>query len=138
MTDLPDRLSDRFVKQRDAAASRAQQLSTDARDVAEAARRRIETTYGTVRERAGEWLDQGRDAASAGMSASATMAKRGRGAVDRAAVASRELVTDRPLAAVAMGIAAGVLLGFLANRLTQAWRADAPPAADDDERYTDY
>ena len=91
-------------------------LSATAREAASQARSRLEASYGTARRRATEWSREGRDLAGQGLEAGSKAAARSKVAVDKALFQSRDFVSDRPLAAVALGVAAGVLLGFVANR----------------------
>ncbi len=72
--------------------------------------------------------------ADSGLELSAHAFKQGRQALDRASVASRGLIAERPLTAVAIGITAGVVLGFLANRLSSLRsRSDAENGAADED-----
>ncbi len=91
-------------------------LSDGARDAASAARARIASAYGEARSRADN---------------NPYVAK-GRGAYDKALHASRGLVAERPIAAIAAGLVAGALLGYLANNLVQRRREEAQV----DDEYT--
>ena len=104
-------------------------LTAGAREAASQARSRIEESYGVARRRADEWSRDGRDLAGQGLDAGARAAEKGKAALDKAMFQSRGFVTERPLAAVALGVAAGVMLGFVANR---ALRGRADTAADED------
>lgn len=127
----------RIGEGRDMARSGIDNLSTSAREVADAAQRRLNSTYGTARERAAEWGDDGRELASAGIEYGKRAAERSRGAMDRLLVDSRSLIAERPMAAVAAGIAAGVALGYLANRLAKR-AAQSPYVEDRDDEDEDY
>ena len=141
MSNLTDRLIRGVGKQRDSAIAHAEYASNISRNAAAATRRGISTTYEAALDRADDLIDRGRETAALGVAATSRMATRSRSVVDRATFVSRELITDRPLAALAIGIGGGIVLGFLANRLGQAWadrRAEADVSDDDDERFTDY
>ena len=107
-------------------------LSASAREAAEGAGARIGEVYGQVRgqvsdisapsrEQAERLADLGAHRASAiaetGRKLSSKALRNSRAGLDRAALASRGLVAERPLTAVVVGIGAGVILGLLANRL---------------------
>ena len=123
----------RIANGRDAAQATVDSLSASAREAAAAARSRIGSTYGVARERANDLGAEGRELASSGIEMSSKAAAKGRKAMDKALFSSRDLIAERPLTAVVVGIAAGTILGFLANRLTRS----APPVVeeDDDELY---
>ncbi len=83
------------------------------------------------RDRAADLAALGRDRA-ADLAASTTqqarkLGQKSRKAADRAALASRDLVSDRPLTAVLIGIAAGAVIGAVANHLLSR-----QPEAEDD------
>lgn len=94
-------------------------LSASAREAAAAARARIGETYGQARGKVVDIAGSGRDLAQTGIAAGTRAAERSRSAIDKAVFSTRDLVAERPLTAVAAGIAAGVVLGFLANQLSK-------------------
>lgn len=100
-------------------------LSVSARETAVAARTRIGETYGSARERLNDLAKDGRSIAADSAEIGGRAVATGRKAVDRALVQSRDLIAERPVAAVVIGLTAGVVLGYFANRLTQARRAEA-------------
>ena len=103
-------------------------LTTGAREAAAQARSRIEASYGTARKRADELSRDGRELAEHGLEAGAKAAEKGKVALDKAMFKSRGFISERPLAAVAVGVAAGVLLGLVAHRALRA-----KPEADIDD-----
>lgn len=119
----------RIADGRDAAQATVDSLSASAREAAAAARSRIGSTYGVARERANDLTAEGRELASSGIELSSKAAAKGRKAMDKALFSSRDLIAERPITAVVVGIAAGTILGFLANRLTRS----APPIAEEDD-----
>lgn len=132
----------RIANGRDAAKDTAGQLSASAREAAATARARINSTYGTARERAGdlaerasEWTAEGRELAATGIERGAKVAAKGRKAMDKAIFSTRDLVAERPLTAVAVGITAGIVLGFLANQLGKSRSAASEDEVEDDEIY---
>ena len=133
----------RIANGRDAAQATVEQLSASAREAAATARSRIGSTYGAARERAGDLAERagdltadGRELAATGLERGAKVAAQGKKAVDKALFSTRDLVAERPLTSVAIGVTAGIVLGFLANRLGKP--AAAPEAeVEDDEIYGD-
>ncbi|MCC7394382.1 MAG: hypothetical protein IT553_05965 [Sphingomonadaceae bacterium] len=107
---------EKLDQRRTRASASVSALSDGARDAATAARARIASVYGEARNRA---------------DSSAFVAK-GRGAYDKALHASRGLVAERPIAAIAAGLVAGAVLGYLANNLVQRRRDEAEV----DDEYT--
>jgi ElaB/YqjD/DUF883 family membrane-anchored ribosome-binding protein len=99
-------------------------LSASAREAAATARARIGETYGQARGKVVDIADSGRDLAQSGMAAGTRAAERSRSAIDKAVFSTRDLVAERPLTAIAAGIAAGVVLGFLANQLGKPKQQD--------------
>lgn len=95
-------------------------LSASAREAAAAARTRIGETYGQARGKVVDIAGSGREIAQSGLAAGTRAAERSRTAIDKAVFSTRDLVAERPLTAVAAGIAAGVVLGFLANQLAKS------------------
>lgn len=116
---------------RDTARAAVDTLSHGAREAAATARSRIGSTYGSARSRVDTLAEDGRDLAATGLETASRAAAKGKTAVDKAVFASRGLVAERPLAAIAIGITAGVVLGYLANRLATAKPAE--PENDDIE-----
>lgn len=108
-------------------------LSSNAREAAATARARIGSTYGQARERVGDLTAEGRELAQTGIAYGTKAAARTRSIAEKALVESRGLIAERPLAAIAVGLAAGAVLGFLANRLATQRRPDAEE--DDDIDY---
>lgn len=132
----------RLANGRDAAKESVGQLSASARETAATARSRIGSTYGAARERAGDLAEraqdltaEGRELAVTGLERGALVAAKGRKAVDKAIFSTRDLVADRPLTAVAVGITAGIVLGFLANQLGKSRAAAETDEDDDDQIY---
>ncbi|MEQ1510521.1 MAG: hypothetical protein ABL909_09015 [Sphingopyxis sp.] len=117
---------DRIAKAQD----RVETLSTSARDTADAARARIGTTYSNARDRLTGLAQDSRSIAATSAEISGKAIASGRKTVDRAMVQSRDLIAERPIAAVAIGLTAGVVLGYFANRLAQSRRAQSE--ADDE------
>lgn len=129
----------RIATGRDAAKDTVEQLSASAREAAATARSRINTTYGAARGRAGDLAERaqeltadGRELAATGIERGAQVAAKGRKAVDKAIFSTRDLVAERPLTAVAVGITAGVVLGFLANQLSKSRTTSEPQDEDED------
>ncbi len=126
----------RLDEGRDTARAAVDTLSHSAREAAATARSRIGSTYGSARNRVDALAEDGRDLAATGFETATRAASRaateGKTALDKAVFASRGLVAERPIAAIAIGVTAGVVLGFLANRLTTA-SAAAPEEDDIDE-----
>jgi ElaB/YqjD/DUF883 family membrane-anchored ribosome-binding protein len=118
----------RLGEGRDTARAAVDALSHSAREAAETARARIGATYGNARSRVDALAEDGRDIAATGLELGSRAAARGKTVVDKAIFSSRGLVAERPLTAVAIGITAGVVLGFLANRL-----ATSKPASGEDD-----
>ena len=108
-------------------------IGSGARDTADEARARIGQVYGQTRARAADVATNTRsvidDLAETGGQQAAQLVATSRRAVGRATLASRGLIAERPLVAVLAGVTAGVVLGFLANRLARPSVDDA--AADD-------
>ena len=116
-------MADLNWKERIASAqSSVDALSHSARETAAAARTRIGATYGSARGRVAELAQDGRSIASTSAEISGKAIASGRKAMDKALVQSRDLIAERPVTAVVVGLTAGVVLGYLANRLTQARR----------------
>lgn len=139
MSDL--NLKSRIANGRDAAKDAVGQLSASARETAATARSRIGSTYGAARERAGDLAEraqdltaEGRELAVTGIERGAQVAAKGRKAVDKAIFSTRDLVAERPLTAIAVGITAGVVLGFLANQLGKSRAAAVEVDEDDDDQ----
>lgn len=109
---------------RDSARAAVDSLSHNAREAAATARSRIGSTYGSARSRVDTLADGGRDLAATSLDAASRAAAKGKTAVDKAVFASRGLVAERPIAAIAIGVTAGIVLGFLANRLATAQPAE--------------
>lgn len=128
--DWKTRLSDT----RNAAQAGAEHLSASAREAVATARNRIGSTYGVARQRADALADSGMDIARTGIEASSRAAAKGIAAAEKAAFSARGLVAERPLTAVAIGVTAGILLGFLANRVVSSG-TDEPEPVDDEEIY---
>lgn len=122
----------RISNGRDTAQAAVDTLSNSAREVAATARARIGSTYGQARNRVNELSVDGRDLANTSLEIGSRAAKRSKSAVDKALFQSRDLIAERPLAAVAIGVTAGVVLGFLANRLAKT-RVEQAQDADDEE-----
>jgi ElaB/YqjD/DUF883 family membrane-anchored ribosome-binding protein len=99
-------------------------LSASAREAAATARARIGETYGQARGKVVDIAGSGRDLAQSGVAAGTRAAERSRTAIDKAVFSTRDLVAERPLTAIAAGIAAGVVLGFLANQLGKPKQRD--------------
>lgn len=99
-------------------------LSASAREAAAAARTRIGETYGQARGKVVDIAGSGRDLAQSGVAAGSRAAERSRSAIDKVVFSTRDLVAERPLTAIAAGIAAGVVLGFLANQLSKPKQQD--------------
>lgn len=99
-------------------------LSASAREAAATARARIGETYGQARGKVVDIAGSGRDLAQSGVEAGTRAAERSRTAIDKAVFSTRDLVAERPLTAIAAGIAAGVVLGFLANQLAKTKQQD--------------
>ncbi|MEQ1725915.1 MAG: hypothetical protein ABL882_08315 [Sphingopyxis sp.] len=97
-------------------------LSASARETAAAAGARIGASYGNARERLSDMARGGRSIAAGSAEISGRAVATGRKAMDRALVQSRDLIAERPVTAVVAGLAAGVVLGYLANRLAGARR----------------
>jgi ElaB/YqjD/DUF883 family membrane-anchored ribosome-binding protein len=118
---MTERWTDRIKTGRTTVASRASDISNSAREAAEGATDRIGEVYGNMRSRMSSAVTPTKDRAGelfeAGAARAGKLAKDGRVHLDRAAIASRGLIAERPLTAVAIGIGAGLVLGFLANRL---------------------
>ncbi len=110
-------------------------LSESAREAVLAARRRIGSTYGVASSRAAALTGDGAELARTGIAASSRAATRGLAAIDKASFSARGLVAERPITAVVIGIGAGIVLGFLADRLARA-NAGAPQPVEDDEIYS--
>ncbi len=119
----------RLDEGRETARAAVDSLSHSAREAAATARSRIGSTYGTARTRVDTLTGDGRDLAATGLDLGSRAAARGKQAVGKAVFASRGLVAERPIVAIAIGITAGIVLGFLANRLGSA----SKPADDEDE-----
>jgi ElaB/YqjD/DUF883 family membrane-anchored ribosome-binding protein len=126
----------RIANGRETAQAAVDTLSTSAREAAATARARIGSTYGQARNRVNELSVDGRDLASTSLEIGSRAAKRSKSAVDKALFQSRDLIAERPLAAVAIGVTAGVVLGFLANRLAKTRVEQADDA--DDEQFDSY
>ena len=130
MTDID--WKSRIADSRDAAQAGVDSLSSSAREAVATARERIGSTYGAARQRADVLADTSRDLAKTGIETGTRLAVRGKDAAEKAAFSARGLVAERPLTAVAAGIAAGVVLGFLANRLGGTATAEPEPVEDEE------
>jgi len=119
------RIADGTDTARESAHAAIDTLSQSARDAAAVARARIEETYGQARARVADLNIDGKQIAASGAELAEKARVQGRKTLDKATLASRDLIAERPLAAVAVGITAGVLLGFLANRLVRPTKLDA-------------
>ena len=122
----------RFAEGRDAAQTSVDALSSSAREAVATARERIGSTYGVARSQADALAASGRDLAKSGIDAGSRVANRSKEVAEKAAFSARGLVAERPLTAVAVGIAAGVVLGFLANRLSQPSTPSIEPVEDNE------
>ncbi len=129
--DWKSRISDG----RDAAQAGVDALSSSAREAVATARDRIGSTYGAARNRADSFAQTSRDLARTGLEAGTQVARSSKAAADKAAFSARGLVAERPLTAIAAGIAAGIVLGFLANRLAIGGGDSEPDPVEDDEIY---
>jgi ElaB/YqjD/DUF883 family membrane-anchored ribosome-binding protein len=134
MTDLIEL----FTSSRRRVARDAETLSASARETAAAARQRVGEGYSAARDRAETLYEQGVDAAQPALVAGKRAAAQARSTIDRAAFQSRELIAERPLAALAIGVVAGVALGYLANRLASGASTPSAPDDDEDDLLTDY
>lgn len=123
---------DRLTHGRDIAQATIHNLSHSARQAAATAKGRIDATYGQARGRMTSIAADGRALAEDGAAMGQRAVASGRNALDRAALSSRDLIAERPVTAVVAGLAAGVVLGFLANRLAQHRAARAQSDADDE------
>ena len=130
--DWKSRISDG----RDAAQAGVDALSSSAREAVATARNRIGSTYGAARNRADAIAESSRDLAKTGIEAGTRVATRSKAAADKAAFSARGLVAERPITAVAAAIAAGIVLGFLANRLASGGGTTEPDPVEDDEIYS--
>lgn len=124
----------RLTDTRNAAQAGADQLSASAREAVATARNRIGSTYGAARQHANDIADSSRDLARSGLEAGTRAAAKGKAAAEQAAFSARGLVAERPLTAIAVGVTAGIVLGFLANRLATS-RTEEPAPVEDDEIY---
>lgn len=122
----------RLSETRNAAQAGADHLSASARDAVATARERIGSTYGAARQHANDIADSSRELARSGLEVGTRVASKGKAAAEQAAFSARGLVAERPLTAVAIGVTAGIVLGFLANRLATAGSADPQPVEDDE------
>jgi ElaB/YqjD/DUF883 family membrane-anchored ribosome-binding protein len=133
---MKDSWSERLNKRRTAIADRAGALSAGAKEAAEGASERIGAVYGQVRGRVGDVVSPARDKAGklleAGTDQAERFAKEGRTQFDRATFASRGLIAERPLTAVGLGIAAGLVLGLLTNHLGKSRIAEEADENGDD------
>lgn len=116
---------------RNSARAAVDHISSSAREAAATARSRIGTTYGTARNRADALAKEGRVIAASGLELGSKAAARSKSAVDKAVFASRGLIAERPMTALAIGVSAGIILGILANRL--ATSAHQPEEEDDSD-----
>ncbi|MEK6542166.1 MAG: hypothetical protein AABZ45_08620 [Pseudomonadota bacterium] len=112
------------------AQSNVDALSASARETAAAARARVGASYGEARERMAGLAQDGRAIASSSAEIGGRAVATGRKAMDKALLQSRDLIAERPVTAVVVGLAAGVVLGYLANRLTKTRRSE--PQTDDE------
>lgn len=130
---------DRLDRGRTVLQRRSGDLSAGARAAAEGAGARIGEVYGHARSQASHTAAAARDrAGTLGADArelSGEALRRGRDTLDKAAVASRGLIAERPLTAVALGLGAGLILGVLANRLARSRAEPSPDTAEEDEWY---
>jgi|CXWL01.1.fsa_nt_gi ElaB/YqjD/DUF883 family membrane-anchored ribosome-binding protein len=106
------------------AQSSVDALSASARETAAAARARVGASYGEARERMAGLAHDGRAIASSSAEISGRAVATGRKAMDKALVQSRDLIAERPITAVVIGLTAGVVLGYLANRLAKSRRTE--------------
>jgi ElaB/YqjD/DUF883 family membrane-anchored ribosome-binding protein len=142
---------DRFERGRNLLQGRTAEFSANARAAAEGAGARIGKVYGQARGQVAQTTQatrtRARHLAAAGATRASTLGadvrefgseslRRGRDTLDKAALASRSLVAERPLTAVVIGIGAGIVLGMLANRLAKS-RTDASvdDGTEEDEWY---
>ena len=125
-------LKDRIFAGRDSAEAKVVALSQSAREAAAVARERVEHSYGNARSRVSALADDGRALVSDGAEVGSRAMASGRKVMDRALYSSRDLIAERPVTAVVVGLTAGVVLGFLANQLARqrknARAADAEDA----------
>jgi ElaB/YqjD/DUF883 family membrane-anchored ribosome-binding protein len=127
--DWKSRIADR----RDAAQAGIDALSDNAREAVATARNRIGSTYGAARQRADGLADSGRELARTGIATGTRLAAQGKDVAEKAAFNARGLIAERPLTAIAVGVAAGAVLGLLANRLASG--PAGPDPVEDDEIY---
>jgi ElaB/YqjD/DUF883 family membrane-anchored ribosome-binding protein len=140
---------DRIDRGRDLLQGRTADLSASAQAAAEGAGVRIGKVYGQVRDQVGQSTSATKARAANLAETGAARAshlgaearelggealRRGRETLDRATLASRGLVAERPLTAVVLGIGAGIVLGVLANRLGRNRQAES---TDEDSAETD-
>lgn len=123
----------RITDSRDAAQASVDSLSASAREAVATARDRIGSTYGAARQRGGEIADTSRELAKTGLATGTRLAAQGKDVAGKAAFSARGLVAERPLTAIAAGIAAGLVLGVLANRLASG--TSEPEPVEDEEIY---
>ncbi len=134
---------DRIDRGRDLLQGRTATLSANARAAAEGAGARIGDVYGHARGQVGQTTAATRTRATSIAAAGAARAanlgadarelggqalRRSRDTLDKATLASRGLIAERPLTAVVLGIGAGIVLGALANRLA---RSRAEPSGEE-------
>ena len=104
-------------------------------DAYDSARDRAQDAYDNVRERLSDYSHEGRALAQQwseqGAEAGRRALSKGKSAAHNARLQSQNLVAERPLLAVGIGIAAGVALGFLANQLVKQ------RAVHDEDEYDD-
>lgn len=124
--------SKRIDDGRASAQAKITSLSSSAQEAAQAARARIGSTYGHARNRAVGFATDGRALAQDGAAIGAAVADKGRKAMDRAMLSSRGLIAERPVTAVIAGLAAGILVGFLANRAAENRKARRALDIDDE------
>ena len=125
-------LKDRISAGRDSAGAKVVALSQSAKEVAAAARGRVEKSYGSARNRVSSLAEDSRDLVSDGADVGNRAIASGRKAVDRALFSSRDLIAERPVTAVVVGVTAGVILGFLANHISRQRKDAHDVDAEDD------
>lgn len=92
--------------------SRARATET-ARETADAARTRIETTYGNARAASTEMVAKSREQASAAAEKASAFAERGRDAAEKAGGVAADFTRKNPLSVLFGAVAAGALLGAI-------------------------
>ncbi len=95
------------------AQAKAEELAESARQTAEAARVRIQDSYGRAREVGGELASKGREQAESLARVSADALEKGKKQATRANSKLKEAAKEQPMALVAGAVALGALLGSL-------------------------